>query len=106
MPDVRSEGSPCHVSWSRSRPRSGRQPVRHRGRVGWVGHRADRVIPLLVPLGDTRVLEKVLLPGRDDELLQDPAWLVAVLPHPPGTRPGAAPAEPGIAKCRQEFILV
>lgn len=50
-----------------------RQPVRNRGRVGWVGHRADRVVPPLVPHGDPRLLQELLLPGRDDELFQDPA---------------------------------
>jgi hypothetical protein len=38
--------------------------------VGWVGHGADLVVPLLVPPGDAGVLPEVLRPGGDDELLQ------------------------------------
>jgi len=82
-----------------------RQPVRDHCGLGWVGHRADSVVPLLVPFGDTRLLQEVLLPGRDDELLQDSALLLTVLPQSPPTHPGAAPAEPGISERGEQVIL-
>jgi hypothetical protein len=41
--------------------------------VGRVGRLADPVEPALVALGHAFVLAEVLVPGRDDELLEDPA---------------------------------
>jgi len=81
------------VAWDSGRPRGGvaglwRQPVGEHGWAGWVGHGADSVVAFLVPRGDADVLPEVLVSGGDYELLQDPAWLVTVLPCSPGTCPG------------------
>ena len=73
--------------------------------VGRVRHRTDRVVPPLVPDGYTGLLPEMVLPGRDDELLQDSALLLTVLPQSPPTRPGAAPAEPGISERGEQVIL-
>jgi hypothetical protein len=51
-----------------------------------VGHRPDRHVAVLVALCDALMLPEVFLPGGDDELLENPARLGAVLPRPPGTR--------------------
>jgi hypothetical protein len=56
--------------------------VRNYGRVGWVGHGADRVVPLLVAPGNAGVLAEVVLPGCDNKLLQDPAGLAAIATEP------------------------
>jgi len=67
-----------------------------------VGHRPDGRVPFLVADCNALVLAEVFRPGGDDELLKDPSRRGAVLPRPPGTRPGAAPAEPRVAQRRQQ----
>ena len=47
------------------------QPVRDRSGTSLVGQAADLVEPLLVAAGDAVVLAEVLVPGGDDELLDD-----------------------------------
>jgi hypothetical protein len=65
--------------------RVGDQPVGDGHRVGWVGHLADLVQPVLVALGRAFVLAEVLVPGRDDEPLENPARVAGVLPGAPGS---------------------
>ena len=73
-------------------------------RMRRVGQGADGVEAVLVADGDPLVLAQVLVPGGDDELLDDPVRVGGVLPDPPGARPGAAPAEPGRLERGEQLV--
>lgn len=62
------------------------QPVRDGHRVGRVGQLTDPVQPVLVAPGHALVLAQVVLPARQDGLLEDRAWGAGVLPGSPGGR--------------------
>lgn len=75
------------------------------GGLTWVGHRLDLVEALLVADADAFVLAEVLVPGADDELLEDAAGIVRVAPHAPADRACAASGVAAGAKRFDEVSL-
>ena len=79
-----------------------RQPVSDRGGLARIGHGLDLVEALLVADADALVLAEMLVPGADDELLEDVPGVGRVAPHAPAHRACAAPGvAPGVAAPRR-----
>src|SRR6202453_962378 len=85
---------------------AGSDPVGDDWRLAGVGHGADPGEAVGVAAGDPFVLAQVLVPGGDDELLQDTVGVRGILPEAPGGGPGAAAAEAGVPQGRAQVIAV